>query len=719
MTHPTPRPLLRLLGVLFVFLFALLPLAAQQGKDFEDYNVKRGVEMLQNNEDLDEALKQFQTALEKNPRNGYAHFFIGLIRLNNNENGNALSAFDLAIKHLPKKDKKTLALVQSKRALVHLAIADTTAALTDLGTAIRLVPDNSGYIQLRGDLYYEMKRYDLSDRDYEQMQKLDKSNTYSYMGLGRNAVARKDYDRAIALYDHVVQLAPEDDSGYSFRAEAYLLRHEYPRAVEDFVTAISLMDDDINPKVFQVFGILCDSAAAPLRARLKVQRNEEPNLLIWPLLLAALERVQMNYGRAVNYRLEAYALKPANSTTYGLAVDLASLNLHEAALSWNARAEAADSTNINIPLQRAQQLIELRRYDEAKAALDRAQAIDAKNFRLYLLRSMIHRKQKHNDAALEALDTALSINEENAFLHDQRGRLLLKMGQKERAAADFRRELAIEKTPDDYFTSPFALYFLGQPKAAAARTDSIMVKGDEEQAYNAACVYALCGNKQQALTYLERALKNRKYTDFDHIDTDTDLDGLRNDADFKALVKQYRDAWEAHLAAERKLLDPRATEGTKSSAPTIAAPTASTKKTAGTAATATKHGISEIAFTRTGGVTQVPCTINGLPLHFVFDTGASDVTLSSVEALFMFKNGYLKPTDVIGRRAYLTASGDVVEGTSVRLRSVTFGGLTLDNVRASITHSQDAPLLLGQSVLGRLGKVEIDNRANLIRITRK
>ena len=332
---------------------------------------------------------------------------------------------------------------------------------------------------------------------------------------------------------------------------------------------------------------------------------------------------------------------------------------------------------------------------------------------------MIHRKQKHNDAALEALDTALSINEENAFLHDQRGRLLLKMGQKERAAADFRRELAIEKTPDDYFTSPFALYFLGQPKAAAARTDSIMVKGDEEQAYNAACVYALCGNKQQALTYLERALKNRKYTDFDHIDTDTDLDGLRNDADFKALVKQYRDAWEAHLAAERKLLDPRATEGTKSSAPTIAAPTASTKKTAGTAATATKHGISEIAFTRTGGVTQVPCTINGLPLHFVFDTGASDVTLSSVEALFMFKNGYLKPTDVIGRRAYLTASGDVVEGTSVRLRSVTFGGLTLDNVRASITHSQDAPLLLGQSVLGRLGKVEIDNRANLIRITRK
>ena len=563
MTHPTPRPLLRLLGVLFVFLFALLPLAAQQGKDFEDYNVQRGFEMLQNDEDLDEALKQFQTALEKNPRNGYAHFFIGLIRLNNNENGNALSAFDLAVKHLPKKDKVMLALVQSKRALVHLELTDTTAALADLGTAIRLAPNDKIYYQQRGDLYYEMSRYDLSDRDYEQMQKLDKGDTYSYMGLGRNAVARKDYDRAIALYDHVVQLAPEDDSGYSFRAEAYLLRHEYPRAVEDFVTAISHMDDDIDPKAFQVFGILCDSAAAPLRARLKVLHNKEPNLLIWPLLLAALERGQMNYGRAVNYRLEAYALKPANSTTYHLAADLASLNLHEAALSWNARAGAGDSTDIDIPLQRAQQLIELRRYDEAKAALDRAQALDAENIRLYLLRSMVHREQKHYEAALEALDMALSLNEEAAFLHDLRGRLLLKMGQKERAAEDFRRELALEKTPSDYSTSPFALYFLGQPKAATARMDSIMAKGDDEQAYNAACIYALCGNKQQALTYLERALKSRKYTDFDHIDTDTDLDGLRNDADFKALVKQYRDVWEAHLAAERQLLDPRATEGAK------------------------------------------------------------------------------------------------------------------------------------------------------------
>jgi predicted aspartyl protease len=41
----------------------------------------------------------------------------------------------------------------------------------------------------------------------------------------------------------------------------------------------------------------------------------------------------------------------------------------------------------------------------------------------------------------------------------------------------------------------------------------------------------------------------------------------------------------------------------------------------------------------------------------------------------------------------------------------------LENVRASVVRNQKAPLLLGQSVLSRLGKIEIDNSNHLIKIT--
>ena len=98
------------------------------------------------------------------------------------------------------------------------------------------------------------------------------------------------------------------------------------------------------------------------------------------------------------------------------------------------------------------------------------------------------------------------------------------------------------------------------------------------------------------------------------------------------------------------------------------------------------------------------CDINGLPLHFVFDTGAADVSISQVEATFMLKNGYLSSNDVVGKQRYIDANGDVTEGTVINIKKVNFGGMHLSNVKASVVRNQKAPLLLGQSVLSKLGK---------------
>ena len=125
---------------------------------------------------------------------------------------------------------------------------------------------------------------------------------------------------------------------------------------------------------------------------------------------------------------------------------------------------------------------------------------------------------------------------------------------------------------------------------------------------------------------------------------------------------------------------------------------------------------TEIPFSKEGGVCQVKCVVNELPLYFIFDTGAYSVSISMVEATFMMKNGYLKPTDVIGRQRYMDANGNVSEGTELNLRCVKFGESELTNVRASVVQNQKAPLLLGQSVLSRLGQIEIDNARKVIKV---
>ena len=85
----------------------------------------------------------------------------------------------------------------------------------------------------------------------------------------------------------------------------------------------------------------------------------------------------------------------------------------------------------------------------------------------------------------------------------------------------------------------------------------------------------------------------------------------------------------------------------------------------------------------------------------------------------MYKNGYLSNKDVIGKQRYQTADGSISVGTTIILKEVQFAGLVLKNVRASVVKSQNAPLLLGQSVLQRLGKIEIDNSQRILKITTK
>lgn len=127
--------------------------------------------------------------------------------------------------------------------------------------------------------------------------------------------------------------------------------------------------------------------------------------------------------------------------------------------------------------------------------------------------------------------------------------------------------------------------------------------------------------------------------------------------------------------------------------------------------------VVEVPFTSANGVTKVDCTINGLPLNFIFDTGASDVTISQTEANFMFKNGYLSSKDIVGKQRYGTADGSVHVGTVFILNHINFGGLELTGVQASVVANQKAPLLLGQTVLKRLGKIEIDNERRVLKIT--
>ena len=88
----------------------------------------------------------------------------------------------------------------------------------------------------------------------------------------------------------------------------------------------------------------------------------------------------------------------------------------------------------------------------------------------------------------------------------------------------------------------------------------------------------------------------------------------------------------------------------------------------------------------------------------------------SVASISLANCRYLSEKDVMGSAKFSDAVGNVSEGTVINLRKVKFGDVELGNVKASVVRNQKAPLLLGQTVLSRIGKIEIDNHQKVIKV---
>lgn len=126
------------------------------------------------------------------------------------------------------------------------------------------------------------------------------------------------------------------------------------------------------------------------------------------------------------------------------------------------------------------------------------------------------------------------------------------------------------------------------------------------------------------------------------------------------------------------------------------------------------EGKNVIKMKMSGGVYLIPAVVNGSNMDFIFDTGASDITISQVEALFLYRQGTLTEDDFIGVQQYQIADGSISEGSIINLKTVQIGNKVLHNVKASIIHNTSAPLLLGQSALNQFGLIIIDYKKNEI-----
>lgn len=109
-----------------------------------------------------------------------------------------------------------------------------------------------------------------------------------------------------------------------------------------------------------------------------------------------------------------------------------------------------------------------------------------------------------------------------------------------------------------------------------------------------------------------------------------------------------------------------------------------------------------------GGVYKIPCTINGIKASFIFDTGASVVSLSKDLANLLESKKVLSKEDYLGNTKTTIADGSQVGVEVVTLKDFEVGGIHLKDVIATVKEGQNVPLLMGQTAIQKLGRISID-----------
>lgn len=647
----------------------------------DSYNYTRGIEAIQNN-NTEEALKYLNQEISDHPENGYAFAWVALVRVSTEEFGRALTASNIAIKKIPSKDKEYKSFAYSTRAQVFLNINDTVHALKDYAQAIALTPEDDRLYNARAQVYYEQGKYDLADNDYRKMISLKEGDVMGYMGLGRNANAQKKYEDAIKQFDYVNKLEPSYSSAYSFRAESYIGLKKYNEAIDDVITALGIDQDD---KAFYELQILADSAFAQTVTKLKVQKLKEPKEYSWPYDLGVVYERTDRYVKAIPFYKESLAIESNKETANRISNCYNEIGDYDKALEYCDQAIALDSTKTDYLYFKANILDNAGRSEEAIKVMDSYIAQNPDEYFPYYRRGWIKDHSGKIDEAIEDYTMAITLQPNDAYQYLNRGVLLLQKGDKKKADEDFKQAVRLDSVPDAPECAFYAYYYLGDMNKAIEMLDKALKKDAKANYYDAACLYSIMNDKDKAISYLQKALENG-YRKFAHIKRDRDLNNIRSTAEYKAIMDEYEKKHQQEIAEDND-------------------------------ETVYESKTEEVPFTKEGNVCKVKCTINNLPLHFIFDTGASNVSISSVEATFMLKNDYLAVSDIIGRQNYMTADGNITEGTVINLRDVKLGNIHLNDIKASVVKNQSAPLLLGQSVFSKLGKIEIDNDNKVLRIT--
>jgi tetratricopeptide (TPR) repeat protein len=446
---------------------------------------KRG-ESLRRLEKNDEALKDYNNAIDNNADYSDAYWERGVVYDDNEKYQLALADYQKAIELIKGgKGDGNLSILYCNIAKINSELKNYTTALQADSVSISLDDKYSRAYKVLGNIDMAQKNYNKAFTDYTKAifcytddDKEDLSYLFAYRADAKRKM--KKYKDAINDYNLSINLYGKSGYVYWNRASAYHGNGDYKLAADDYSTAMTFYKNDkINLS--------------------KLYNNRAVN-----------EAGETFLADAIKDDSIALTLDPTNKDAYYSRAD--------AYTEHGDYQSSIDDFNKLLPMFSSDNKIQATIYFQI--------ANDE-----YFLNQF--------DAVVANCGKAIDLNPEFSSSYFYRGKVYLKKTkQKDLAMKDFKKVLLLD-TSKNTVNYIFSLFYIGRGDEAVSILQGNILKTNNDAEllsdyYNMACLYSLMNKPDEANIYLKKAIDNgyaKKYAV-----ADEDLDNIRNTDDYKAIM---------------------------------------------------------------------------------------------------------------------------------------------------------------------------------------
>jgi tetratricopeptide (TPR) repeat protein len=529
-------------------------------------------ELLEDAGRLDESVESYSKAIEIKPDYGYAYNGLGNTYFTMKEYRKALNNYWMAFQY-DSLSKYYLYNIGNS----YLNLDNRDSAFLYLDKAIKTDPKYALAVYRKGDVFAKYDEDDSAEFYFKKAMEIDPDDEDIYNSYGNLKYYDLKYDEAVTYYEKALKIKPRFREAWFNLANCYRFMGDTVTAIRNFQRSIEA-DSSYVLAYTTIAGIYSGSGdnenalkyyqeavsknpynkeALNAIANYYYDRLDYNNAIQYYLMIEendpddieALNDIGNSYyylpdyDNAMVYYQKVLAIDPGYKyalVNVGNVYDIT--NQPEKAIEYYYFATLSDDSYLLAHQSLGQMYFKQMDYEKAIKCFEKVIMLDSTYLWGYDYLAYTYYNQGEYEKAIHYFKIVIGLDSLFTDAWYQLGNQLQYLGRYDESVKYFMKSIELDPANYNYYVGLAYTYVRNGKYEESGQLflKSIELAPDVSfNYYNMACFYSLQGMAQEGLGWLQKAL-DKGFDNFEHLETDPDMQNVRASDGFKDLVKKYR-----------------------------------------------------------------------------------------------------------------------------------------------------------------------------------